>query len=77
MIEHADCRENAKRLKLLFFDCGSRDQYSLHYGCRALVRRFEELGIAHVYEEFDDTHTGIDYRFDRSLPLLYEAVSRP
>jgi len=77
MIERSDCRENVKRLKLVFLDCGSRDQYHLHYGCRALVRRFEELGIDHLYEEFDDTHSGIDYRFDRSLPLLFEAVNRP
>ena len=27
------------------------------------------------YEEFDDGHSGIDYRLDVSLPLLYEAIS--
>jgi hypothetical protein len=76
MIERADCKDNVKKLKLLFLDCGSRDQYALHYGGRALARRLEELEIGHVFEEFDDTHSGIDYRLDRSLPLLFEAVSR-
>ena len=28
----------------------------------------------HVYEEFDDTHSGIDYRMERSLPFLYRAL---
>ena len=31
-------------------------------------------GIAHVYEEFDDTHSSIDYRMDVSLPILYRAL---
>jgi len=31
-------------------------------------------GIAHRYEEFDDTHSDIDYRMDVSLPLLYRAL---
>jgi hypothetical protein len=31
-------------------------------------------GIRHVYEEFDDTHSSIDYRMDVSLPVLYRAL---
>ncbi len=31
-------------------------------------------GIAHTYEEFDDTHSSIDYRMDVSLPFLYRAL---
>ena len=29
---------------------------------------------AHHYEEFDDTHSDIDYRMDVSLPFLYRAL---
>jgi hypothetical protein len=32
-------------------------------------------GVPHTYEEFDDDHSGIDYRLDRSLPLLYRALA--
>ena len=32
------------------------------------------FGIDHTYEEFDDTHSSIDYRMDRSLPFLYRAL---
>jgi hypothetical protein len=39
------------------------------------VRRLDELGIAHRYEEFVDNHTGVDYRLDESLPFLAQALS--
>jgi S-formylglutathione hydrolase FrmB len=58
----------------LFIDCGWRDQYHLHYGARLLSQRLSRYGIRHVYEEFDDTHSSIDYRMDVSLPFLYRAL---
>ena len=68
---------DAKRLKTLramFIDCGWRDQYRLHYGNRILSSRLTENNVKHVYEEFDGTHSGIDYRMDRSLPVLAKAL---
>ena len=41
---------------------------------RRLHRLLEEKNIPHVYEEFADDHSGIDYRMDRSLPLLVNAL---
>ncbi len=70
------CQENLRRLAGLFIDCGSQDQYFIHYGNRALVRQLEESGVEHVYEEFEDNHSGIDYRLDRSLPFLFAALSQ-
>jgi hypothetical protein len=43
--------------------------------CLWIVRRLNELGIAHRYEEFPDNHSGVDYRMDESLPFLAEALS--
>jgi enterochelin esterase-like enzyme len=63
-----------KKLKLLYFDCGTVDQYNLLYGSRRLHSLLEQRGIAHVYEEFPDNHSSIDYRLDRSLPLLATAL---
>lgn len=63
-----------KQLKALFIDCGTFDQYNLLYGARRLHRQLEQRGIAHVYEEFKDDHNGLDYRLDRSLPLLAKAL---
>jgi enterochelin esterase-like enzyme len=63
-----------KRLKGIYIDCGWRDQYRIHYGCRQLSRRLAAAGIAHRYEEFDDDHSDVDYRMDVSLPFLYRAL---
>lgn len=75
LVEREECRENLRKLKLLFFDCGSRDQYRLHFGARGLAGLLASAGIPHVHEEFDDNHSGIDYRLDRSLPLVYQAIN--
>ena len=76
LVQKPECQANLKRLKGLYIDCGSKDQYHLHFGARALVRRLAELGIEHHYEEFEGNHSDIDYRMDRSLPYLYEALTR-
>jgi enterochelin esterase-like enzyme len=75
LVELPETQASLRALKGLFIDCGSRDQYFLHYGARTLVRRLRDLGIEHHYEEFDDNHSGIDYRMDVSLPFLYRAAS--
>lgn len=64
-----------KSMRGLWIDCGAQDQYHLHYGARILHRRLEAAGVDHVYEEFDDDHSGIDYRMDRSLPFLARVLS--
>ncbi|HEU4616878.1 MAG TPA: alpha/beta hydrolase-fold protein [Gammaproteobacteria bacterium] len=67
--------KNLKTLRGIYMDCGWRDQYRIHYGCRILSKRLAEAGIDHVYEEFDGTHSNIDDRMDRSLPFLAKALS--
>lgn len=64
-----------KTLKALFIDCGDIDQYNLLYGARRMHRTLERHGVPHIYEEFPDDHSGIDYRMDRSLPVLAKALS--
>jgi len=67
--------DGLRRLKGLWIDCGSQDQYNLVYGARRLHRLLEAQGIAHVYEEFPDDHSSVDYRMDRSLPFLAKALA--
>jgi S-formylglutathione hydrolase FrmB len=74
MIEHTSSQGNLRALRGVFFDCGSRDQYAMHYGNRAFARKLGALNIEHTYEEFDDNHSSVDYRLDRSLPFLFRAV---
>jgi len=73
LLEHH--AEALRSLRLLYIDCGDIDQYNLVYGARVLHRRLRELGVAHVYEEFPDDHTKVDYRMDVSLPMLARALS--
>ncbi|HEY1614402.1 MAG TPA: alpha/beta hydrolase-fold protein [Rhizomicrobium sp.] len=62
-------------LKALHIDCGDVDQYNLVYGARRFHRALERLGIPHVYEEFPDNHSSVDYRMDKSLPYLVKALT--
>ena len=63
-----------KALKALYIDCGDVDQYNLVYGARRMHKRLGELGVPHVYEEFPDDHSAVDYRMDVSLPILAKAL---
>jgi hypothetical protein len=66
--------EGLKRLKALFIDCGDIDQYNLLYGSRRLHNKLDAMDVPHVYEEFADNHSSVDYRMDRSLPILAKAL---
>lgn len=63
-----------KALKGLYIDCGDIDQYNLIYGARRMHRALERLDVKHVYEEFADDHSSVDYRMDVSLPFLAKAL---
>jgi S-formylglutathione hydrolase FrmB len=64
-----------RSLRVLYLDCGWRDQFHSHYGARILARRLTAARVPHRYEEFDDTHSDIDYRLDVSLPVLARALA--
>ena len=74
-LERIAAQENLRGLKGLFLDCGLRDQYHFLYGARKFSARCEALNIEHEFETFDDTHSGIDYRMDRSLPWLVDKLA--
>jgi len=66
--------EQLAALHMLYIDVGNRDQYNIQYGTRAFVQRLEILGVGHHFEEFDGTHSGMDWRLDVSLPKLAKAL---
>ncbi len=70
--EHADA---LRLMKKIYLDAGLRDEWNLHIGARIFCSRLDELGIKHIYEEFDDTHLGIVYRYDRSFTELAKALA--
>ena len=65
---------NLKRLRLVYIDCGTKDEWNLIWGARVLHRKLQEHRVRHVYEEFDDGHLNITFRYDVSLPLLWRAL---
>ena len=75
IVDDPAAQAQLRALKALFIDCGSRDPYHLHYGARRFVKKLEAAEIAHVYEEFPDDHSSIDYRLDVSLPVLWNALA--
>ena len=68
-------RKNLSKLKLIYIDCGTKDEFNLHLGARILHSKLEKMKIKHFYEEFDDGHMNISYRYDVSLPKIYLALS--
>ena len=61
-------------LHCLYLDVGSRDQYNIQFGTRALSAKLEKLRVSHQFEEYDGTHSDMDYRLDISLPIMANAL---
>jgi S-formylglutathione hydrolase FrmB len=60
----------------LYIDVGIYDQYHIQYGTRRFVDQLTQFGIEHHYEEFEGTHSSIDWRLDHSLPYLVKALKK-
>jgi enterochelin esterase family protein len=76
MVENPRHADALRKLRLLFLDCGTRDQWYLHLGLRIFASRLKRKKIRFVHEEFDDDHMSISYRYDRSIPLVARALAR-
>jgi S-formylglutathione hydrolase FrmB len=62
--------EALRSLSLLYLDCGTRDEYNLQFGARTFCSRLQKRGIAYRYEEFEDGHRDVQYRYDTSLAAI-------
>jgi len=65
-----------RRLRSLFVDCGTRDEFHLRWGARMLVESLRAAGIEVVHEEFEDGHRDTGYRYERSLAYLAPRLAR-
>jgi len=54
--------ENLRRLRGIFLEVGSRDDFALHYGHRMLSKGLTQAGIPHWSGEHDGNHAGHMYR---------------
>ena len=74
LIDKKKYQDALRQMKLLFIDCGKKDEFHLQFGSRIFSKRLTKLGLRHRYEEFDDTHMDIAYRYETSLPLIAKAI---
>jgi len=71
---HADA---LRSLRGVYLDAGRRDEYWLDLGAAAFSAELDALGVEHVFELFDDTHSGIEYRYPKALAFLAERLTPP
>lgn len=62
--------DSLKKMKLIYIDCGTKDELNIHLGCRILHSKLARMRIRHFYEEFVGGHSKISYRYDVSLPMI-------
>lgn len=63
-----------RKLKSIFIDCGTRDEFNLRWGARMMSEELKGAEVDHVHEEFEDGHMGVNYRFERSIAYLGERL---
>jgi hypothetical protein len=68
---HAD---QLRSLRGVYLDAGRRDQFWLDLGAAAFSAELDALGIEHVFELFDATHSGIEYRYPAGLAFLAQRL---
>lgn len=75
MVDRGEYADALRSMKLVYFDCGVKDEWHLHLGARLMSRKLKALGVPHEHEEFDDGHMNVQYRYDVTLPKLVAALA--
>jgi putative esterase len=71
---HADA---LRSLRGVYLDAGRKDDFWLDLGAAAFSAELDALGVEHVFELFDATHLGIEYRYPKALAFLAERLTPP
>ena len=61
---------NLKKLKSIYIDCGTKDEFNMFIGSRILHNKLNNMNIKHYYEEFDGGHMSTSFRYDYSFPII-------
>jgi len=65
-------KDNLKKLRLIFVDSGTKDEYNMYAGARIFADKLKANGIKCIHQEFDDGHGNIQYRYDVSFKYISE-----
>lgn len=68
-------KKNLKKLKLIYVDCGIRDEFKLQAGARIYCEKLKENGINYTHLEFNGGHMNVQYRYDTSFPIISKHFS--
>lgn len=63
-----------ENMSSIFLDVGTMDEFSAMWGARSIDSQLTEAKVKHTYEEYNDGHFGINYRFEKSLPVLAQGL---
>jgi S-formylglutathione hydrolase FrmB len=66
--------EDLRRLKMIYLDAGTRDEFAIDLGTRILASHLRQFGIEFIHEEFNDGHFNVSYRYNRSFALVSQAL---
>jgi enterochelin esterase family protein len=66
--------EALRRMRLVYLDAGTRDEWALDLGARVMAARMRAQGVVVEHEEFDDGHMNTAYRYEVSLPKMAAAL---
>ncbi len=66
--------DNLRKLKLIYLDAGTTDEFALNIGARIFCSRLDGLGIKYIHEEFEGGHFSVQYRNDRSFEVVSESL---
>lgn len=67
--------ENLKKIKYIYLDCGTKDEFNLNIGTKIFSNKCKALGIEHEYLEFQGGHFNTNHRFSVSLPRIYKTLA--
>jgi S-formylglutathione hydrolase FrmB len=68
--------EALRSLKAIYIDAGNKDDAYLDLGAEAFRRALEAIGIDdYVFELFDGTHSGIEWRYPLAVKYLAEKLA--
>jgi hypothetical protein len=69
-------KNNLKNVNLLFFDCGTNDEFNLFIGAKVFSERCKTFGINHEYLQYDGGHFNTNFRYATSLPKIYNSITK-
>lgn len=67
--------DDLAKMKLIYLDSGSMDEYFLDLGATAFAKELDAHGLDYTLEFYPTKHGGIQFRYPKALRALAEALA--